>query len=154
MWHLQDLNLAMEAAASSRSPTPLGAMATQIYRILSQKVLQTKIFRQCSDFWKKSCDCIDHRRAGDIYTQFLDQESNHYYIVIISYDKYILWKSLAPNCTTLWTLSESRVVSVANALGAEDVKALCEYIQCLSWLAFIVSLHTSPAVKGWMVNSQ
>lgn len=49
----KDLNLAMEAAEGSRSLTPLGAMATQIYRIMCQKGYADKDFSSVFKFLEK-----------------------------------------------------------------------------------------------------
>lgn len=51
--HLQDLGLAMDAAASSQSTALLGSMATQVYRMMSQHGYADKDFSSVFKFIEK-----------------------------------------------------------------------------------------------------
>ena len=50
---LQDLGLAMDAAASSQSTTLLGSLATQVYRMMSQQGYADKDFSSVFKFIEK-----------------------------------------------------------------------------------------------------
>lgn len=50
---MQDLGLAMNAAASSHSSTPLGALATEIYKLMNQQGYSKKDFSSVFKFLEK-----------------------------------------------------------------------------------------------------